>query len=43
MHPALKRGTKNFHYTSKICGIFSDLIFARNKNPNGRYEGLGLL
>jgi hypothetical protein len=27
MHPALKRGTKNFHYTNKTCGIFSDLNF----------------
>jgi hypothetical protein len=25
MHPALKTDTKNFHYTSKTCGIFSDL------------------
>jgi hypothetical protein len=39
MHPALKTDTKNFHYTSKTCGIFSDLNFAWNKNPNGRYEG----
>jgi hypothetical protein len=27
MHPALRRGTKNFHYTSKTYGIFSDLNF----------------
>jgi hypothetical protein len=27
MHPALKRGTKKFHYTSKTCGIFSDFNF----------------
>jgi hypothetical protein len=42
-NPALKRGTKNFHYTSKTCGIFSDLNFPRNENPNGGYEGLGVL
>jgi hypothetical protein len=40
MHPALKKGTNNFHNTSKPCGIFSDLNFSWNKNPNGRYEGL---
>jgi hypothetical protein len=28
MHPALKKGTKNFHNTSKSCGIFSDLNFS---------------
>jgi hypothetical protein len=43
IHPALKRGTKNFHNTSKSCGIFSELIFSWNKNPNGRYEGPGEL
>jgi hypothetical protein len=37
MHPALKRGTNNFYYTSKTCGIFSDLNFPWNKNPNGRH------
>jgi hypothetical protein len=31
MHRALKRDTKNFHYTSKTCGIFSDLIFHETK------------
>jgi hypothetical protein len=28
MHPALKKGTKNFHNTSKSCRIFSDLNFS---------------
>jgi hypothetical protein len=32
MHPTLKRGTKNFHYTSKTCGIFSDFNFPWNNN-----------
>jgi hypothetical protein len=27
MHHALKKGTKNFHYTSKSSGIFSDFTF----------------
>jgi hypothetical protein len=39
MHPALKKGTKKFHNTSKSSGIFSDLIFSWNKNPNRKYEG----
>jgi hypothetical protein len=43
MHPALKKGTKNFHNTSKSWGIFSDLNSSWNKNPNGRYEGPGVL
>jgi hypothetical protein len=42
MHPALKRGTKNFNYTSKTCGIFSDLNFPLNENPNSWYEGPGV-
>jgi hypothetical protein len=28
MHPALKKGTKNFHYTSNSCGIFGDFTFS---------------
>jgi hypothetical protein len=28
MHPALKKGTNNFHNTSKSGGIFSDLNFS---------------
>jgi hypothetical protein len=28
IHPALKRGTKHFHNTSKSCGIFSELILS---------------
>jgi hypothetical protein len=43
MHLALKRGTKNFHYTCKTCEFFSDLNFPCNENPNNRYEGLGVL
>jgi hypothetical protein len=43
MHPALKKGTKNFHNTSKSWGIFSDFNFSWTKNPNGWYEGLGVL
>jgi hypothetical protein len=43
MHSALMKGTKDFHYTSNSCGIFCDLNFSSNKNPNGRYEGLGVL
>jgi hypothetical protein len=43
MHPALKKGTKHFHYTSNSCGIFSDFIFSWNKNPDGGYEGLGVI
>jgi hypothetical protein len=31
MHPALKRGTKNFHYTSKTCGILVISIFYETK------------
>jgi hypothetical protein len=43
MHPALKKGTNNFHNTNNSCGIFSDLNFSWNKNLNGRYEGLDVL
>jgi hypothetical protein len=43
MHPALKKGTKNFHNTSKSWGIFCDFNFSWTKNPNSRYEGLGVL
>jgi hypothetical protein len=28
IHPALKKGAKHFHNTSKSCGIFSDLNFS---------------
>jgi hypothetical protein len=38
MHRALKKGTKNFHNTSKSWGIFSDPNSSWNKNPNSRYE-----
>jgi hypothetical protein len=31
MHPALKRDTKNFHYTSKTCGILVISIFHETK------------
>jgi hypothetical protein len=30
MHLALKKGTKNFHYTSTSCGIFYDFTFSSN-------------
>jgi hypothetical protein len=43
MHPALKKGTKNFHNTSRSWGIFSDLNFSWNENSNGRYEGPGVI
>jgi hypothetical protein len=43
MHPAVMKGTKNFHYTSNSCGTFSDLNFSSNKNSNSRYEDLGVL
>jgi hypothetical protein len=43
IHPALKKGTKNFHYTSKTCGNFCDFIFLWNKNPNDGYEGPGVI
>jgi hypothetical protein len=33
MHPALKKGTKNLHYTSKTCGIFVISIFFETKIP----------
>jgi hypothetical protein len=39
MHLALKKGTKNFHYTSNSWGIFSELTFSLDKNPNDGYEG----
>jgi hypothetical protein len=41
MHPALKKGTKNFHYTSKTCGIFCDLIFYEIKIPMVNMKVLG--
>jgi hypothetical protein len=28
MHPALKKGTNFFHYTSISCGIFGDFTFS---------------
>jgi hypothetical protein len=43
MHLTLKKDTKNFHYTSNSWGIFSEFNFSLNKNPNGWYEGLGVL
>jgi hypothetical protein len=43
MHPALTKGTKNFHYTSNSCGIFCDFTFSSNLNSNGGYEGPGVL
>jgi hypothetical protein len=33
IHPALKKGTKKFHYTSYSYGIFSDFIFHETKIP----------
>jgi hypothetical protein len=42
IHPALKKGTKNFHYTSNPWGNFSEFTFSWNENPNGGYEGLGI-
>ena len=42
MHLALKKGTKNFHYTSNSWGIFSEFTFSLDKNPNGGYEGPGI-
>jgi hypothetical protein len=43
MHLALKKGTNFFHYTNDSWGIFSELTFTLDKNPNGGYEGLGVL
>jgi hypothetical protein len=43
MHLALKKGSNSFHCTSNSWGIFSDFTFSWNKNPNGAYEGLGVL
>jgi hypothetical protein len=37
MHLALKKGTKNFHYSSNSWGIFSEFTFSLDKNPNGWY------
>jgi hypothetical protein len=33
MHPALKKGTKNFHSTSNSCGIFVIAFFHGTKIP----------
>jgi hypothetical protein len=33
MHHALKKGTKNFHYTSNSCGIFVISLFYETKIP----------
>jgi hypothetical protein len=30
MHPALKKGTKDFHFTSNSCGIFCNFTFSSN-------------
>jgi hypothetical protein len=30
MHPALKKGIKDFHFTSNSCGIFCDFTFSSN-------------
>jgi hypothetical protein len=43
MHLALKKGTKNFYYTSNSWGIFSEFKFSLNKNPNSGYEGPSVL
>jgi hypothetical protein len=43
MHLALKKGTKNFHYTSNSWGIFSKFNFSLDKDPNNEYEGLSVL
>ena len=42
IHLAMKKGTKNFHYTSNSWGISSDFTFSWNKNSNGGYEGPSL-
>jgi hypothetical protein len=33
MHPALKKGTKNFHNISNSCGMFGDFTFHETKIP----------
>jgi transcription elongation factor Elf1 len=33
IHPAVKKGTNFFHYTSNSCGIFCDFIFHETKIP----------
>jgi hypothetical protein len=33
MHLALKKGTKNFHYTSNSCGILVISLFHETKIP----------
>jgi hypothetical protein len=33
MHPTLKKGTKNFHYTSNFCGFLLLLLFQETKIP----------
>jgi hypothetical protein len=33
MHLALKKGIKNFYYTSNSCGIFCDCTFHESKIP----------
>jgi hypothetical protein len=38
MHLAVKKGTKNFHYTSNYWGIFSEFTFSLGKNPSGGYK-----
>jgi hypothetical protein len=43
MHLVLKKGTKNFHYTSKSWGIFCEFTFTLDKNSNCGYEGPGVL
>jgi hypothetical protein len=39
MYLALKKGTKNFHYTSNSCKF----TLSVDKNPNGEYEGPSVL
>jgi hypothetical protein len=40
MHLALKKGTKNFHYSSNSCGIFGNFTFALDKFPNANMKVL---
>jgi hypothetical protein len=42
MHPALKKDTNFFYYTSNSWGIFSEFTIL-DKNPNDGYEGHGII
>jgi hypothetical protein len=39
MHLVLKKGTKNFYYTSNSSRNFNEFTFSLDKNPNGEYKG----